>query len=132
MRQILHNVFHKLKNRSSSSPDSLQSEDSLSPDADVQAKIFADYFSEESGHEPIPFTINSKDSNQHDCPFTLIYLKLVIRRTRILPACEDKISVALFKGLNDHFLVCLLQIFDNIWHSGTSRQSGLLQLFYQF
>lgn len=101
----------------------LQLIDFVCSNAVAQAEAFADNFSEGSNHEPITFTFWAECDSSLNFSFAILELKNSISKTWISSPLQVKISAALFKGFNDHYLECLLTLHNRIWHSGDAPAS---------
>lgn len=118
---ILYKIFRKTQNRAGSPPNSqfcLKNTFTIISEARTQSELLEEHFSELDYHAPISFTYGAVANEKLNLPFPQMEVKDAIRRSRTTTPGEVKISTLLFKGMSDHSIQCLIQIYNSVWNSG--------------
>ena len=75
-------------------------------------------FSWDQLQNPIPLTYGTSADDDLILPFSKVELIDPIRRTKATTPGEDRISASFLKGLKDHSLDQLLEVYNSIFSSG--------------
>ena len=118
---ILFRTLGRLQKRLLPCTDShnvLIEDDSITVDPVEQANTFGKAFSFGTPHEPIPLDYGGENDSDLNVLFAFSELKKAIKSMRTTTPGEDMISAKFFKGLEDHSLMLLLQIYNSFWILG--------------
>ena len=83
-----------------------------------QVNTFGKAFSLGTPHEPIPLVYGCENDSDLNALFALSELKKAIKHMRTTTPGEDMVSAKFFKGLEDHSLMLLLEIYNSFWILG--------------
>lgn len=99
---IQHKTFWKINNWFCSSPDAhlcIWYDDSLISNANIQAELFVDHFSQETAHEPLPIVSVHTKNEKLNGPLHISELQEAIHYIKATPLGDNRIRAKYFKRI---------------------------------